>query len=324
MTNSLSIQDWLEKIRDEYLDGFVKDGGSAIKFAVPAREDLTSLLQDRLAEISTCLGYLVVKVDSGETRVHMPQEIFFRIAQQIDWELMARRVVLRLCDDLPYQTGSIDLEDNTPIVEAISAANSVERSLVSLDLRRQLPQVVRYNRKMSRDFREAMTNLCLSEMADSGQNQENLPLLEWLTGRNRRVANVRSYRIYNTIVRTNARHFLESLLYWVRFVGYAGTVVILNNSRVTLQSNPRDGVFFYSRPAAMDHYELLREIIDSTDRLEGLFMTVLSNEGFLNEDTRGKGYFIYQALRWRIANEVRSRSQPNPMATLVRLSDSTI
>ena len=72
----------------------------------------------------------------------------------------------------------------------------------------------------------------------------------------------------------------------------------------------------------MDHYEILRELIDSTDRLEGLFGVVLSNEDFLDPDPRGKGYSIYKALQGRIADEVRARNQANPMATLVRLSDT--
>ena len=101
-----------------------------------------------------------------------------------------------------------------------------------------------------------MTHLCLTEIGGAGQNQEAVPLIEWLTGGSRRVSSVRAYSIYNSIVRTNARHFVESLLYWVRFVGYSGTVVILNNSRVTLRQNPRDGRRFYSRSAVMDHYEL--------------------------------------------------------------------
>ena len=105
---------------------------------------------------------------------------------------------------------------------------------------------------------------------------------------------------------------MESLLYWVRFVGYPGTVVLLNNSRVTLRRNPRDGLRFYSRSAVMDHYELLRELIDGTDRLEGLFMVALANEDFLDDDPRGKGFSIYQALSGRIADEVRDRSQANP------------
>ena len=138
---------------------------------------------------------------------------------------------------------------------------------------------------------------------------------------NRRVSSVRHYLIYNGILRTNARHFLESLLYWVRFVGFSGTAIILDASRVTLRRNPRDGLRFYARSAVMDHYELLRELIDGADRLEGLMMVVLAGEDFLDDDIRGKGFSIYQALRSRIADEVRSRTQANPLATLVRLSD---
>ena len=168
-----------------------------------------------------------------------------------------------------------------------------------------------------------MTHLCLTEVGGAQDNQEATPLIEWLTGVNQRVSNVKSYDIYNRIIRTNAKHFWESLLYWVRFVGYSGTVVLLNNSRVPLRRNPRDGLRFYSRSAAMDHYELLRELIDGTDRLEGLFMAVLSNQDFLDDDQRGKGFSIYRALLGRIADDVRDRNQANPMSTLVRLADTT-
>ncbi len=318
----MKLQEWLDVIGDEYLDGFVKDGGASIKFAVSLRDDLNSLLEQALRDRVSVLGYQVVSVDSGITRVHMPQEIFFRIAEQIDWRLLARRAVLRLCEGLPYQTDAIDPETETPILETMSAANTVEENQIALDLRRVLPQAVTQNRNMSRDFRLAMTHLCLTEMGGAGQNLEAIPLIDWLTGRSRRVSNVRAYSIFNSIVRTNARHFLESLLYWVRFAGYPGTVVLLNDSRVTLRRNPRDGLQFYSRSAAMDHYELLRELIDGTDRLEGLFMVVLANEDFLDEDLRGKGFSIYQALKGRIGDEVRDRSQDNPMATLVRLADT--
>ena len=319
MNNTLPIQKWLDVIRDEYLQGFVKDGGSSIKFAVPVREDLAPLVEEAFKSMASSLNYRVVRVDSRETRVHMLQDIFFQIASQIDWRVLARRTVLRLCEDLPYDTSAIDLGSETPILEAISAANAVEESQIGLDLRRMLPQAVTQNRNMSKDFRLAMTHLCLTEMGGPGQNLEAIPLIDWLTGRSRRVSNVRAYSIYNSIVRTNARHFLESLLYWVRFAGYPGTVVLLNDSRVTLPRNPRDGLRFYSRSAVMDHYELLRELIDATDRLGGLFMVVLANADFLDEDRRGKGFSIYQALMGRIGDEVRDRSQANPMSTLVRV-----
>ena len=324
MINSLLISEWLDVIKQEYLDGFVREGGASIKFAVPASEDLTPLLHDVFTRMASNLGYIVAKVDAGETRVHMAQDVFFRIAAQIDWRLLARRVVLRLCRDLPYRTDMIDPLSDTPVLEAISIANAVEESQIALDLRRVLPGAVTQNRNMSRDFRVAMTHLCITEMGGAGQHPEAAPLIEWLTGRSRRVSNVRAYLIYNSIARTNARHFLESLLYWVRFAGFPGTVVLFNDSRLTLRRNPRDDLRFYSRAAVMDHYELLRELIDGTDRLEGLFVIVTATEDFLDEDNRGKGYSIYQALQSRIGDEVRGRNQANPMATLVRLADSTI
>ena len=324
MNNILSLQEWLDVVKDEYLDGFISDGGSSLKFAVPMKQDLTSLLKDRFAAESEELGYLVVVVDAGETRVHMLQEIFFRIAEQMDWRQMAKRVVLRLAGEAGYRTETVSLRTDAPILEAIGSASAVDESLVRLELRNPLFQSVTQNGNMSRDFRMAMTQLCLDEMGGTGRGQEAVPLIEWLTGVNRRVSSVRRYSIYNSIVRTNARHFLESLLYWVRFVGHSGTGVILDDSRVTLRRNPRDGLRFYTRSAVMDHYELLRELIDGTDHLEGLLMVVLADEEFLDEDIRGKGFSIYQALRSRIADEVRSRTQANPMSTLVRLTDGPL
>ena len=326
MTDTLPILEWLNVITEEYLNGFVKDGGSAIKFAVPESEELATLLDDALSAVALGLGYQVIKVNSGETKVHMPQDIFFRIAQQIDWRLLARNVVLRIAGDADYKIDNVDPRSEASIVSAISGVMGYEESIVRVELRselrKSLPDLVFNNRKMARDFRVAMTQLCLTEVTNTGENREAVSLINWLTGVNSGVSVVKGYGIFNSIARTNAKHLLESLLHWIRFAGYSGTVVLLNNSRMTLRRNPRDGLLFYSRSAAMDHYELLRELIDGTDRLEGLFFVVLSNSDFLDDDPKGKGFSIYRALLGRIADEVRDRSQANPMSTLVRLADA--
>ena len=318
MTNALSAQHWLDVIKDEYLGSFVRDGGSSIKFVVPGGDGLADLLDRQLAAMAADLGYLVVKVDAADTRVHMPQDIFFRIAEQVDWRVLARKVILKLCDERRYQTPAIDAQSNIPLLQAISAANDMAEDLVLQRMRTALSQSVFLNRDMARDFRSAMTSLCLSELGGEGRGLEAQPIQEWLTGKNRRVSNVRAYSIYNLIGRTNAKHFLESLLHWVRFVGYSGMVIILDDARVILPRNPRDGRRHYSKAMAMDHYELLRELIDNTDRLAGLFLVVLASEDFL--DDRGKGLYIYQALQSRIVEEVWARNQTNPLSTLVRLA----
>ena len=138
MTDTLPIVEWLSVIKGEYLDGFVKHGGSAIKFAVPASEELGTLLGDALSATALDLGYQVVTVDSGETRVHMPQDILFRIAEQIDWRLLARKVVLRIAKDAGFRTDNIDPRTEPSIVSAISAVSSNKESIIRLELRTEL------------------------------------------------------------------------------------------------------------------------------------------------------------------------------------------
>ena len=327
MANTLGLQEWLTVIKDEYLADLVKDGGSSVKFVATLggekRDDVASALSD----MASGMEYIVASIDASETRVHRAEDIFFEVASQIPWKSLIKQALLKLARESNYSTVGISSDSEGPILHSIAAANAPTRGSLSEDfilkeLRPQMEKAVTTNLSLAKDFRVAMTHLCLAECRGIDEDAGQSPIIDWLTGTNRRVANIRPYSIYNTITRTNARHLFESLLHWIRFVEYNGLVLLIDDSRITMHPNPRDGLHYYTRPAVMDHYELLREFIDGTDRLEGLLMVILTNEGFLDEgigrSNRGMG--IYQALRGRVADEVRSRTQANPMSALVRLS----
>jgi hypothetical protein len=174
---------------------------------------------------------------------------------------------------------------------------------------------------MARDFRVAMSHLCLAE--DIGFNDDayvGQPLIDWLTGANARIGNVKHFAVHTPVNRTTARHLMESAFYWIRYAGYGGVVIFLDNTRVTLPRRPQDGSRYYTKAMVIDHYELLRELIDSADRLSGALVVVAANPDFLDEDTRSRGFGSYEALMTRVMNDVRDRNQANPMASLVRLS----
>jgi len=324
VTNVLPFRKWLDVVTDEYLDSFIRDGGASIKFVVPMEPGLGSKVVSEVRNLGTRLNYLVVQVNASDTRVHLPQEIFFKVAEQIDWRSLARRVIIRLTKERGYKVEGIEPASHDSILTAIGKANALDGQFVLRELRPRLQDEVFRNRSLAKDFRVAMTHLCLAETISSSDSYEGMPLIDWLKGTNRRVSSVRHYSIYNSINRTNARYFFESLLHWLRYVGFLGLVVLMDTSRVTLLRNPRDGLWFYTRSAAMDHYELLREFIDRTDRLEGCLMVILANTDFLDEQTAGKGFGIYQALMSRIIDEVRDRTLVNPMSSLVRLADSSL
>ena len=104
-----------------------------------------------------------------------------------------------------------------------------------------------------------------------------------------------------------------------RFVGHSGLLMMLDISRITISRNPRDGYFYYTRASVVDSYEVLRQFIDSIDRLQGCLILVSPDVDFLSEETLERGFGAYEALKFRIVDEVRDRQLVNPMSSLIRL-----
>ena len=320
MTNTIQLHDWLRHIDSEYLSTFIRDGGASIKFAV-TKDALKPELYKAVESKGRELDYLVIKLDAADLRVHMPQDIFFGMARQVNWRLLARRFILRLAKEYGYGVDDIDPGDAENIFKAIGRRNkNLDLESVLRELRPELEAKVATEYRMAKDFRVAMSHLCLRENVHPNQEYIAQPLIDWLTGENTRISSVRPFSIYTAINRTTARHFLESALFWFRHVGYAGTVILLDNSRITLSSDPKDGHRYYTKAMVMDHYEILREFVDGIDRLGGTLLVLVTNSVFLDEDARSRGFGLYEALMTRIMDDVRDKNLVNPIASLVRLS----
>ena len=321
--NTISIDEWLDVIEEEYLSTFIKDGGSAVKFAV-STEARTSALLEALKCRCEKSGYMFMALDAVARRFHMPQDIFFGLASRINWRLLARRLILRLLSEKGIRIDSIDPGDtvNVPgdtvnVIDSVARANDHGSEFIIRALNPALEDEVFENINMAKAFRVAMLHLCLKEM-EPGQYRGK-PLLDWLRGADTRISNVKPFQIYTGINRTTARYFIESALYWIRHVGYAGTVIVLDNARVTMARNPRDGQRFYTRAMTMDHYELLRRFVDDIDRLSGTLLVVATGRDFIDPLSK-RGWAIYDALRTRVMDDVRDKNLVNPAAALVRLS----
>ena len=73
----------------------------------------------------------------------------------------------------------------------------------------------------------------------------------------------------------------------------------------------------------MDHYELLREFVDGTDRLAGGFVLLATNHDFLEQNAGSRGFDIYPALMTRVMAMCET-NLVNPVASLVRLAYKTL
>lgn len=321
MANALPLHDWLGVMESEYLSSFVPQGGASVKFAV-ASDGLKPNLQAAVKEVCAKTGMLLVSLDAASLRAHMPQDLFHGFASSVNWREAARRMILKLARERVYIVDGIDPNEDNNVFERIAEVNGLEHQFVLGNLRPQIQERVYREPLMARDFRVAMTQLCLAEDTRPGGSYDGQPIIDWLTGSNTRMSSVKPFSIYTSINRTTARHFLESALFWLHHVGYPGTVILLDNSRVTLARNPRDGLRYYTRAMVLEHYELLREFVDTTDRLTATLLVVVTSADFLEEDagSRNRGFGIYQALMTRVIDDVRDRNLVNPVASLVRLS----
>ncbi len=320
MKNAIPLKDWFHYIDEEYLSSYIKMGGSSVKFTV-VPEELRPALYNTVSARCKVLDYEVIKLDAKykDMRAYMPQDIFFGLAQQIDWRCLARRFILKLAATRGFHVEGVDATDEG-IFDRIAVANSVTAQSVIQEIRPEIENAVFRNPSMARDFRVCMTQLCRLEYI-SGEYNGQL-LLDWLTGRNTRISNVRHYSIFSGVNRATARYFIESALFWVRHAGRAGTVVLLDNSRVTVARNPKDEWKYYTKAMTLEHYELLRQFIDRVDEMDGALLVVVTNPDFLDEspDRRSRGYGIYPALQYRVMDDVRDQNRVNPLSSMVRLS----
>jgi hypothetical protein len=69
----------------------------------------------------------------------------------------------------------------------------------------------------------------------------------------------------------------------------------------------------------LDAYEVLRQLVDGTDELQGCLVVVVCPLEFLGNEY-GRGLAGYQALHMRVYDEVRDQNRVNPLAALIRLS----
>ena len=189
----MHVTEWLEQIERDYLATFITHGGAAIKFVV-GDDTQRSQVRLGLAKLAEEHGFLVLTSDAAKYRFHMPQDLFFSIADQVDWRLTARRFLFTLLEREGYQTDGVEASDEDAI-RAVAERNKIGKEFLFTALNPRLQRHVFYDTNMVKDFRVAMSHLCLLERY-AEHHYPGQPIIDWLTGVNTRMSNVKPFSIY--------------------------------------------------------------------------------------------------------------------------------
>ena len=312
----IDVHEYAQFLDREYLNGYIDDGGAAVKFVVPSSDDVASSFSGQLRERAERHGFVFAEVDAATTKVHLIEQLFFAVSKQVDWEALAATTTRRALSAAGYPVG-----DEIPSLEAIATRNHVDARELKRDIDRQLQQLVHRDYAMVQEFRIAMLRLCQARLR-SGQvaDAEHTAVLGWLTGELRQMSALKSALIFRRIARHNARHVLFSLAHWLSVNDKTGLVLVIDIRRLGVARRPpadeRSGNY-YTKAAVLDAYEVLRQLIDNTDELAHCCVVVIGAPELLNDTNRGVD--AYQALKLRISDEVRDRQRDNPYSSLIRL-----
>lgn len=312
----LGADEYLAFVERDYLAGYIAQGGASVKLLCPADDTTRDRLAAGLADIGD--GFVYAEVDAVTTRVHLIDQIFTAVARQVDWVGLAGSVVRVALDragfPAPAGTDGIDLG-------AVARHHDVDAAELYRSVRRAVEQLVLRDTEMSHEFRTAMLRLCQERLGRGDVSaDERETVIGWLHGERLPAADLRRVGLSVKVNRYNARPLLLSLTRWLRIAGQPGLVLRIDLDRLAVTRRPpaglRDG-FYYAKAATLDAYELVRQLIDAIDEIEGLFVAVQVPPTLVHDEARGLP--AYTALQMRVADEVRDRRRPNPYASLVRI-----
>ena len=314
---AILADDWLGVVGREYLARFVPGGGSAVKVVVGDDADL-ELVDGGLKRLAGASQLVTVRVDAAATRIHMIQNVFFAVAQGIDWSGLAQRWVEAQFRANGYRWP----RPGEPVpLRDLAEHNNVAENLLLRAVHDWLTRGISREHEMAQDFRNAMVHLCLARL-EPPDPLSSPPVLDWLNGTLRTIGALRDVPIGAKITRNNGRAMLRSLCHWLGLVANPGIVVRLDLRHLASPAAGPAGEPRYTPSAVLDAFEVLRQFIDDSHLFSGFFLVVLAGDALLDGEPR-RTILAYSALRQRLESDVRSLAHDNPLAPLVRLGSAS-
>lgn len=311
---SVTLAEWTALLEKEYLSDFVRSGGAAVKIGL-APAERAPLIHDSLRQAAARQDSLLVHVNAAQTKVHQIEQIFFAVAQQIDWDGLAENWLRA-----KFVSSGFDLKPEQSLrdIEGIADARDVQASGVRSQVERWIEYDIIRDYRMSKEFRIAIAMLCQSAINPQNVSPSDADVIrQWLRGEKASLTALKRLQIFQRIARHNARLQLNSLAIWLHKAGYGSMTLLLDTVHVMADVPAGTVPIRYTRASTLDFYEVLRQFIDDTDETEYLLVAVTSTPQML--DHPKKSVDNYTALKMRTSDEVRDRNRSNPLNALVRL-----
>jgi energy-coupling factor transporter ATP-binding protein EcfA2 len=289
----------------EYLNSFINEGGSKIKFITGKSGSGKSTFLRQLAVKAQSNNYLVVKLDAKIVKLNTILELYLNIVKQIDVLQLIDRIVEKIIIKLGYANDIPEIKKRTNFIEYLKEIGEYNLS-DERNIKIELNALFLKDQRFDSNFANIIILLATDKLGVVPFSDMQQSMLDWISGSKfLRLSSLTNLRLSAyKINKYNARNMLRSLFALISIVGYSATLVEIDNLEQVLSTNILDDVR-YTKSSRNDAYEAIRELIDDVDTLSHVMFVFAFNKNLIEDEQYG--IKSYSALWARIQNEIISK-----------------
>jgi len=304
---------WLDRFRNHYLENFIASGGSKVKLVVGREGSGKSHLLRCIGIDAKKLGYEVVNLSAREVtnRLSDLPGLYRAIAREIDYFELVRG----LCRAVAARLG-FDAEQYDGYGRLLPLMVETE-GLLEAQAKREI-RIAAGETFKNIDIGLAFITFCwvvTREQLIEGNDQRIQIALRWFNGERLDRNERRLTGFFETLQKSNARSWLNSLVHLLRLAGRRGLLVTIDDLEVMLERNPESNRYIYTVNQVKDTCEIFRQIVDDAELLNR-FALVLAGRSELMEDEK-RGLISYEALWMRLQSGLVPSDRFNPLCDIV-------
>lgn len=312
--------DWLDRFQEHYIYNFIgrqtaHGRGSKVKVLVGSEGTGKTHLLRCVAQDASALNYAVVYLSLRDMdyRLNNLPVLYRAIMEQIDREALVRGLCRRVAEHLGYG------EDEYDGSERLLPLLVEKEGWADRDARKEI-RVAIGQCFHGLDVGPAFVTFCflatVSRMVH-GQDELLSTALRWLGGEKLDLAEKKTTNLFETLQKSNARAWLNSLIQILNAAGLTGLVVLIDDVEEITRRRAGTGRRLYSSNAVKDTCELFRQLIDDIELLHG-FALILAGSREIIEDLK-RGFKSYEALWMRLQSGLVPGQRFNPYCDIVDL-----
>ncbi len=306
---------WLDIITNHYLNIYIRNGGSKVKFLIGAEGFGKTHLLRFVEKEAKRLGYqsVFLKLKDEEKKVLNIVELYKQCAASINRDELAKGLCRRIGNELGYSEN--EYNGDKPILPLLIEKEGLNRGEAMREIRKTIKNMIRKG-DLSPSFNVFVFELLRDRLiGPSGATSQ--VYWKWFIGEKLDRVEKKNSHLFDILYRASARVWLYSLIQLVRLSGSTGLILLIDELEVMTERNPETNRYRYTPNAVKDICELFRQLIDASELLEYFFVLIAGRPAILSNERRGLK--SYEALWMRLQTGLAPIEHFNPYADMVNI-----